>query len=294
MRKYLVGVLWLVALLAACAALAESDAPVICPGESVWLDEATPVVDDPLRSQQVISMLPAGADVTVLSAQEEWVLIEHGGDEPVRGYVKPEALRYDRVSALDTYSVELEPGYEVYDGAWINGAPHAAFLLLGNEDVDDMRLAVVTRKEDGLYHIVAQSEKIFSFETYRAGYVDMLDMWNNGEVYFWYTIGQWKNIYVVISDFSENDWRVTSGYVTDEEANVCFNFYYDPTAYADGIIVYDVHYPQICWPIEGNMTLEGFDLAMISEECVEAVDYLNRFTETHHEGDQDENDRIIW
>lgn len=294
MRKYLVGLLWMVALLTACAALAESAAPVICPGESVWLRDETPVLDDPVRSQQVICKLPAGANVTVLSALQEWVLIERSGDEPVRGYVKPEALCYDQVDALDTSSVELEPEYGVYAGAWINGAPYDALLLLGNEEADDMRLAVVTRKEDGLYHIAAQSEKLLSFELYRAGYVEMLDMWNDGQVYFWYTIGHRKGIYVVISDFGENDWRVTSGYVTDEEAGINFNFYYNPSEYADGITVYDVHYPQICWPIEENMTLEGFDLATISEECLEAVDYLNRFSETHHEGDQDGNHRIIW
>ena len=291
MRKYLVMLILLCMLFTVRAALA--DAPC-CVGESVWIDAATVVIEDPAQDQQVVGSLPAGATVTVLGAQGEWIAIESETAEPVRGYVRPDVLRYDRVKARNEIPVSLEPGYEIVAGAWLYGLPESAFLLLGNESENDMRLAVITRSEDGTYRVIARSERILTYDKYRAGDVEMLDHWNDGSAYFWYMVGHSEEIYMTISDLGENDWRVTSGYATDEEADVHYSYDYDPSAYADGIILYDCQYPKICWPVEGTMSLEGFRWEAFSEECVAAMGYLRKFSESCREGEQDGTYRILW
>lgn len=292
MKRCLVLVMLLCALFMAQAALAEG--ALICKGESVWITDLTDVIDDPLGSQRVLGTLPAGEAVTVLDAQGEWVRVQSEKDA-LCGFVPWNALRYDRVHALDAASVALEPGYEVIAGTWIGGSPETAFLLIGNGREDIMRLAVVAHPENGVYRVVAQSGKILSCEAYRAGYVEMADHMNDGfQVYFWYVPGTGGDIYLSVRDVGENDWRVTYGYVTAPTGNVDFCFTYDPIK-RDGVIaVYDSGWPRICWPIEGNMALDGFDFPPLQEACQDAIAYLRAFSDTHRFGEQDETYRILW
>lgn len=58
--------------------------------------------------------------------------------------------------------------------------------------------------------------------------------------------------------------------------------------------MYDFAFPQICWPTNVNMFLDGFDIAEVEEIAIEAICYLNDFSLTHSFGDQDERYKIIW
>lgn len=293
MKRTLVLLMLLCALCAVRAALAEG--ALICRGESVWISEVSDVIDDPLGSPSVLGTLPAGAEVMVLDARGDWVCVQSETDESLRGFVPWNALRYDRVHALDAADLALEPGYEVIAGTWVGGQPETALLLVGNEEEDIMRLAVAAQPERGVYRVVARSGKILSYEAYRAGLVDMADHMNDGfQVYFWYVAGTGKEIYLSVRDVGDNDWRVTNGYVTDEAEGIYFCFTYDPVKRDGVMVVYDSASPQICWPIEGDMAVEGFDLPPIREACLEAITYLHAFSNTHRHGEQDETYRILW
>lgn len=188
--------------------------------------------------------------------------------------------------------LSLEPDTAIYAGTWIANTQEKAFLLLGSEIEHQMWLAVAVQANKDSYRIIAQSDPILSYENYCIGNVEMLDKWNDGNPYFWYSIGNDTQIYISISDASDDTWRVDSGFIKDVENSVDLNYYTADDGNA--IIVYDVCYPQICWPIGNRMLLEHFDILSIEKESLAALEYLHEFDQSHRLGDQDATYKIIW
>ena len=191
----------------------------------------------------------------------------------------------------------LDEDTAIYAGTWVAGSEEQAFLLLGNEKV--MWLAVATQMEDGTYQLIAQSKPVLSYETYCSGSVEMMDKWDDGRPYFWYSIGHYINYYLLASDADDGTWIVRSGYIdahggyTDVcEEDIHFNFYISDSE--DYFIVFDTAFPQIEWPIGDHMKLEGFDITIIQKECEDALEYLDEFDKTHGLDEQDDTYKIIW
>ena len=191
----------------------------------------------------------------------------------------------------------LDEDTAIYAGTWVADSEEQAFLLLGNEKV--MWLAVATQMEDGTYQLIAQSKPVLSYETYCLGSVEMMDKWDDGRPYFWYSIGHYINYYLLASDAGDGTWIVHSGYIdahggyTDVcEEDIHFNFYISDSE--DYFIVFDTAFPQIEWPIGDHMKLEGFDITIIQKECEDALEYLDEFDKTHSLGEQDDTYKIIW
>ena len=212
----------------------------------------------------------------------------------------------------------LDEDTAIYAGTWVADSEEQAFLLLGNEKV--MWLAVATQMEDGTYQLIAQSKPVLSYETYCSGSVEMMDRCDDGVPYFWYSIGNYINYYLLVSDAGDGTWIVRGGYIDAYggyidacEEDIHFNFYAsscedstayreNPTAYReasepygdDHILVYETCLPQIEWPIGDNLKLEDFDITIIQRECEDALEYLDAFKETHRLGDQDTTYKIFW
>ena len=191
----------------------------------------------------------------------------------------------------------LDEDTAIYAGTWVADSEEQAFLLLGNEKV--MWLAVATQMEDGAYQLIAQSKPVLSYETYCSGSVEMMDKWDDGRPYFWYSIGHYINYYLLASDAGDGTWIVHSGYIdahggyTDVcEEDIDFNFYISDSE--DYMLVYETAFPQIEWPIGDNLNLEGFDITIIQRECEDALEYLDEFDKTHSLGEQDDTYKIIW
>ena len=191
----------------------------------------------------------------------------------------------------------LDEDTAIYAGTWVADSEEQAFLLLGNENV--MWLAVATQMEDGAYQLIAQSKPVLSYETYCSGSVEMMDKWDDGRPYFWYSIGHYINYYLLASDAGDGTWIVHSGYIdahggyTDVcEEDIHFNFYISDSE--DYFIVFDTAFPQIEWPIGDHMKLEGFDITIIQKECEDALEYLDEFDKTHGLDEQDDTYKIIW
>ena len=191
----------------------------------------------------------------------------------------------------------LDENTAIYAGTWVAGSEEQAFLLLGNEKV--MWLAVATQMEDGTYQLIAQSKPVLSYEKYCLGSVEMMDKWDDGRPYFWYSIGHYINYYLLASDAGDGTWIVHSGYIdahggyTDVcEEDIHFNFYISDSE--DYFIVFDTAFPQIEWPIGDHMKLEGFDITIIQKECEDALEYLDEFDKTHGLDEQDDTYKIIW
>lgn len=188
--------------------------------------------------------------------------------------------------------VPLDLGYSIYNGTWIAGSDENALLLLGSEEENIMKVAVASKANDGKYQIVCLSDKVISYQDYLAGSVYLQDKWDDGHPSFWYEFQQSKDIYFSIENVGIDDWRVVYGYITCDEDKVDFSYY--TTAEANEIRVYETVSPQICWITEITMSLQGFDLSAVQAECIEALQYLNKFQATHDFGDQDDTYRIIW
>ena len=191
----------------------------------------------------------------------------------------------------------LDEDTAIYAGTWVADSEEQAFLLLGNEKV--MWLAVATQTEDGAYQLIAQSKPVLSYETYCSGSVEMMDKWDDGRPYFWYSIGNYINYYLLASDAGDGTWIVRGGYIdahggyTDVcEEDIDFNFYISDRE--DYMFVYETAFPQIEWPIGDNLNLEGFDITIVQRECEDALEYLDEFDKTHSLGEQDDTYKIIW
>lgn len=87
-----------------------SVATLIWQGQSAWLSKEATVTDDPLYSKSAILTLPKGAWVTVLGTLGDWVYIESSTGDLLRGFVKQDALSYDRVFALEDFSEQQAAG----------------------------------------------------------------------------------------------------------------------------------------------------------------------------------------
>ena len=190
----------------------------------------------------------------------------------------------------------LDEDTAIYAGTWVADSEEQAFLLLGNEKV--MWLAVATQMEDGAYQLIAQSKPVLSYETYCSGSVEMTDRWDDGVPYFGYSIGNYINYYLLVSDAGDGTWIVRGGYIdahggyTDVcEEDIDFNFYISDRE--DYMFVYETAFPQIEWPIGDNLNLEGFDITIVQRECEDALEYLDEFDKTHSLGEQDDTYKII-
>ena len=191
----------------------------------------------------------------------------------------------------------LDEDTAIYAGTWVADSEEQAFLLLGNEKV--MWLAVATQMEDGAYQLIAQSKPVLSYEKYCLGNVEMRDKWDDGVPYFWYSIGNYINYYLLASDAGDGTWIIHSGYIDAHggyidacEEDIDFNFYISDSE--DYMLVYETAFPQIEWPIGDNLNLEGFDITIIQRECEDALEYLDEFDKTHSLGEQDDTYKIIW
>lgn len=106
-------------------------------GQSAWLTMDATITDDPLFSKTAVLTLPKGAWVTALSTLGDWVYIESSTGDLLRGFVKRDALRYDRVFALEDFSerqatgtLTLSPDGRVSLDMAVNmGSAPASFLL---------------------------------------------------------------------------------------------------------------------------------------------------------------------
>lgn len=110
--------------------------------------------------------------------------------------------------SVDDMKISLAPGYSIFQGAWIAKSRDNAFLLLGSENENAMKVAIASQSSDEQYEIVALSEKIITYEEYCIGAVELLDTWDDGRPYFWYVARGYKDVYIRVQEGGENDWKV--------------------------------------------------------------------------------------
>ncbi|MEA5016372.1 MAG: hypothetical protein VB099_17595 [Candidatus Limiplasma sp.] len=194
--------------------------------------------------------------------------------------------------SVDDMKISLAPGYSIFRGTWIAKSRDSAFLLLGSENENVMKVAIASQSSGKQYEITALSEKIITYEEYCIGAIQLLDKWDDGCPYFWYVAKGYKDVYISVKADDEDDWKVKYAYITYYKEDIEFSYYTTDTP--NEIIVYDTISPQICWPVEISLSLDHFDIVAVENACTLALQYLNDFQKNHRFGDQDETYRIIW
>ena len=196
-------------------------------------------------------------------------------------------------SFADDLNVSIAPGYAIYKGIWIANSQENAFLLLGSENENVMKVAVASQLDNGQYQIAALSEGIITYEEYCDGAVQLLDHWDDGHPYFWYENRNHKDVYIAVEE-SEDGWKVHNGYITYHENDSQLSFYTTETP--NEIVVYGATpSPEIHWPLEaGMLSLDQFDISIIENTCIEALSYLKDFQSSHQYGDKDQQYQIVW
>ena len=194
--------------------------------------------------------------------------------------------------SVDDMKISLAPGYAIFQGIWIANSRDNAFLLLGSENENVMKVAIASQSGVEQYEIIALSEDIITYEEYCIGAVQLLDTWNDGHPYFWYEAKDYKDVYISVEENEENVWEVKYGYVTYYEKDITYSYY--TTDDPNEIHVYRTLFPQICWPVENGLFLDHFDIVATENACIIALQYLDVFRKTHPYGAMDETYRIIW
>ena len=210
----------------------------------------------------------------------------------------PVAMAIPDPVSRDEMHIDLEAGYRFERDAWIADAYDNALVLIGNEDNNVMKVAVVSRVSNGQYQVAACSDKILSYDDYNNGSVQLLDFWKDGHPYYSCEIKDItsshiiKTIYIDVEQDVSGCWNVVKGYIQDYQGDLQYTFF--STENPNEIAVRRNISPEIYWPIEGTLSLDHFDLASMEETCIEALEYLTVFYTTHESGDQDETYTIVW
>lgn len=121
----------------------------------------TPVTDDPLYSRSELTTLPAGARVTALATMGDWMYIESSTGDFLRGFVKQDALCYDKLYFLSDHSDNLADGIltvtpdgriKLTMGLKGDSSP-ASFLL--KDELQNIEIGVAERNALGDYALTA-------------------------------------------------------------------------------------------------------------------------------------------
>ena len=210
----------------------------------------------------------------------------------------PVAMAIPDPVSRDEMHIDLKAGYRFETGTWIADSYDNALVLIGNEENNVMKVAVVSRVSDGQYQIAACSDLILSYDDYNNGSVQLLDFWKDGHPYYSCEIKDIasahtiKTIYIDVEQDVSGCWNVVKGYIQDYQGDLQYTFF--STENSHEIAVRRNISPEIYWPIKGTLSLDHFDLASIEETCLEALEYLTDFYTTHESGDQDETYTIVW
>ena len=68
--------------------------------------------------------------------------------------------------SVDDMKISLAPGYSICQGIWIANSRDHAFLLLGSENENVMKVAIASQSSDEQYEMIALSEEIITYEEY--------------------------------------------------------------------------------------------------------------------------------
>ncbi len=162
-------------------------------------------------------------------------------------------------------------------------------LLLGDEPENAVRLAAADGQE-----ITAMTGPLLPLADYDPGLAYFTVDWRDDAPIFWWgtsNVVRTRELYIRLAE-TDGGWHVTSGYVYDPFTPVKYTF----SQQEPGLLWVsgDLPYPEIEWPTDISMALDGFDPDALEQVCLKALAYLEDFSMNHTVDEQDEKYRINW
>lgn len=188
----------------------------------------------------------------------------------------------------------LPEGHVLLDHVQIaNTMPEEMLLLLGYESENAVKLAVIRRIDSNNYLVTALSGPVLSLDSFvpEQSYMQS-DEYN---LYIWYGVRDGKPVDEVFLSLCNNDGtglQIRSGHVSRLDSNANYNF--DQTEPGLLAISGELPYPEIEWPTDFCLDLNGFSLSTLEAECLQALDCLKELTTQYREGDEIPGYTIHW
>lgn len=162
-------------------------------------------------------------------------------------------------------------------------------LLLGDEPENALRLAAA---DGGM--ITAISSTLLPLDTYDPELAYFTVDWRDDAPIFWWgtsNVIRTHEKYLRLTQIG-GVWHVAGGFADDPFTPLKFSFYqHEPgMLWISG----DLPYPEVEWPTDFSMALDGFDPQALAQVCQEALVFLEDFTMNNPAGAQDGKVRINW
>ena len=174
----------------------------------------------------------------------------------------------------------------------VNSEPEELFLLLGCKSENAVKLAVIHRIGSSSYLMTALSGPVLSLDSFVPEQSYMQS--DEYSLYLWYGVRDGKPVDEVylLCESDGTGMQIRSGYVSRRDSNVNYSFGHA----APGLLVIsgELPYPEIEWPTDCSMDLNGFSLPTLEAECLQALDCLKELTRQYSEGDAIPGYTIHW
>lgn len=162
----------------------------------------------------------------------------------------------------------LETAYqdaELMDARWIESQPGSAAVTFVQEE--HLGLAILERQENGRLTVMAHNDRLFPV---REDMACVFDGWPGDDLAVWYETPDVSR-YLRMSRKGDGTWYV-SYFCCGDQGDESLVY----SAREDGrfVVVYDTHYPQVWWPVEEDISINGFDVSAVRAMCRRAVSYM--------------------
>jgi len=163
-------------------------------------------------------------------------------------------------------------------------------LLLGDKSENAVRLAATDSDM-----IIAISGSILPLDEYDPELAYFTVQWQTGQPIFWWgtsNIIQTREIFLWLANDAVLGWHITGGYVDDPFKPLKYSFFQEEPGLLR--VSGDRPYPELEWPTDFSMMLNGFTLSTLEAECLLALDCLEALTTQYDEGDDIPGYTIHW
>lgn len=187
----------------------------------------------------------------------------------------------------------LPDGHVLLDYVRIaNTQPEEMLLLLGCERENAVKLAVIRRIDSISYLLTALSGPILSLDSFIPEQSYMQS--DEYSLYLWYGVrgGTPVDEVYLLCESDGTGGHIRGGYVNRLDSNV--NYSFGQTAPGLLSISGELPCPEIEWPTDLSLSLDGFSLPTLEAECLRALDCLRELTTQYREGDDIPGYTIHW
>ena len=172
-------------------------------------------------------------------------------------------LRSAKAEIQEVFSLEYTDAV-LLDAEWMPSESGTIIVMFEKQDF--IGIVIYEQQIDQTFKMAAYNDSLFRC---KEGATCLFDGWPGDDPDIWYEVPD--EMYFIRLDKAENgSWFVR--HMAYDRANHAIQ--YSLSEDAQSIIVSDLTYPRVWWPIEEDLTLCEFNVAMVCDMCDRAVAYM--------------------